>query len=95
MKKARTEVVLLWAETTPERIGFLIKIEVIDEAFKDSIMAIRRESQVDACIGVSRSVKVDTDLIKDIEVYYGTHGGATMFGDLAKAVEKVLIDAIV
>jgi len=90
MKKERTATVLLWGKTSPKKTGFLITIRLENRVFKHSIMAIRREDQIDEC--PSRRIEVDTGLIKDLEVYYGTHGGATMSGDLAKAVEKLLYE---
>jgi len=91
MKQEITATVLLWGETSPEKTGFLIKVKLENGVFKYSIMAIRREDQIGTCSN-RRIEVVDTGLITSLETYYGTHGGATMSGELANAVKDVLRD---
>lgn len=93
MKRAKTATVLLavlfYAETKPEGIGFLIEV-----ADRCSIMAIYRGREVDACIRISRHIKVDTNLdaglLKMLKEHFRDKRCALMSGELAEAVEDKL-----
>lgn len=87
MNKSKPAEVLLWTDTGSGKTGFIVKIE----EGKYSIVARRPGNEnVDAYPGTGRVIKVDPEIIYKLEMYFTSHGIATMPSDLSGIVEDVL-----
>jgi len=85
MDKAKTIEVLLWAEIEPDKKGFVIKIE----EGKYSIMAKRKNNDIDTYPGHGKVIKVSLEIINRLEAYFSSHGTAPMPNEIFAIVKDV------